>query len=117
MKVRNVEGVATHNDPESCGGAGNCVVEALTGERAGRVLSREMHAPWRELRVLRGADAVVESGRPYRARRYRKVRRDPARSETPRMRGRTSHGNREVPRLSPAEGAGGRIGKSKDVRR
>ena len=112
-----MKGVATHAGPESCAVVREGGGEALTGERAGRVLSREMHAPWRELRVLRGADAVVESGRPYRARRYRKVRRDPARSETPRMRGRTSHGNREVPRLSPAEGAGGRIGKSKDVRR
>ena len=112
-----MKGVATHAGPESCAVVREGGGEALTGERAGRVLSREMHAPWRELRVLRGADAVVESGRPYRARRYRKVRRDPARSETPRMRGRTSHGNREIPRPSPVEGTGDRIGKSKDSRR
>jgi hypothetical protein len=42
MRVRNVEGVASHDGPESCGGAGNRVGEALTGERAGRVLSREI---------------------------------------------------------------------------
>jgi len=42
MEVRNVEGLANHNGPESCGDVGNCVGEALTGEHAGRVLSREM---------------------------------------------------------------------------
>jgi hypothetical protein len=42
MEVRNVEGVATHNGPESCGGVGNNVGEALTGEHTGRVLSREI---------------------------------------------------------------------------
>jgi hypothetical protein len=33
------------------------------------------------------------------------------------MHGYTAHGNREIPRLSPAAGAGGRIGKSMDTRR
>src|ERR1700687_4789133 len=111
MKVRHVEGGATHNDPESCGRAGNCPGEALTGERAGRVLSRENHEP------LRGADAVEEGGRPHSTGRHRKARRDPARSETPRMHGSTALGNREVPRLPAAMSAAGRIGKSKDSRR
>ena len=46
MKVSYVEGLATHIGPESCvnivrKGEG----EALTGVRAGWVLSREIHAP------------------------------------------------------------------------
>jgi hypothetical protein len=111
MKVRNVEGVATHNGPESCVGAGNHADEALTGERAGRVLSREKHDP------LRGADAVEVGGRPYPTGRQREARWDPARSETPRMHGSTALGNREIPRSSAATSAAGRIGKSKDSRR
>ena len=51
MKESYVEGVAAHNGPESCGVAREGGVEALTGETAGWVLSREM------LNV-RGADAV-----------------------------------------------------------
>ena len=41
MKVSNVKGLANHNGPESCGGARESDGEALTGERAGWVLSRE----------------------------------------------------------------------------
>ncbi len=43
MQVRHVEGLANRNGPESCVGVGDCVGEALTGERAGLVLSREIH--------------------------------------------------------------------------
>ena len=41
MKVSYSKGVATHADPESCVRTGNRAGEALTGARAGRVLSRE----------------------------------------------------------------------------
>ena len=41
MKESYGEGVATHTGPESCGAAREGGGEALTGERAGRVLSRE----------------------------------------------------------------------------
>src|SRR5262245_15866839 len=111
MKVRHVEGLANRNGPESCVGAGNFAGEALTGERAGQVLSREIHEP------LRGADAVGEGGRPYPARRQRKARRDPARSETLCMRGSTATGTREIRPSSAARGVADRIGKSKDSRR
>jgi hypothetical protein len=117
MRVPHGEGIATHAGPESCVVVRKGGGEALTGERAGRVWSRESFSPSRERRVLRGADAVEEGGRPHRGRRYRETPRDPARSETPRMYGSASHGNREVPRLSAAEGAADRIGKSKDARR
>jgi len=118
MKVPCGEGLATRPGPrvmrpivrEARG-------EALTGVRAGRVLSREIDPRRDKRRQLRGADALGTGGRPHLMRRQRKTRQDPARSETPRMHGCTSHGNREVPRLSVAEGATGRIGKSKDARR
>jgi len=41
MKVPYVEGLADHNGPESCACFCEGVGEALTGESAGRVLSRE----------------------------------------------------------------------------
>ena len=41
MGVLYGEGLAIHAGPESCAAAGNCVREALTGVRAGRVSSRE----------------------------------------------------------------------------
>lgn len=42
MRTLYVEGVATHDDPESCAGARKGAGEALTGVRAGPVLSREI---------------------------------------------------------------------------
>ena len=41
MKVSYDQGVASQVGPESCGGIREDVVEALTGESAGRVLSLE----------------------------------------------------------------------------
>ena len=51
MKESYGEGLATHTDPESCGATCEGGVEALTGARAGWVLSRETT-------FLRDADAV-----------------------------------------------------------
>jgi len=116
MKESYDEGVATRIGPESCAVGSNPGGEALTGVRAGPVWSREIHAPGIP-RVPRGADAVEMSGRSHRARRPRKARSDPARSETRRMHGNLSHGNREIPRLSAVKGTADRIGKFKDVRR
>ena len=102
--------LATHIGPESCGAIRKNGVEALTGERAGRVLSRVRNS-------LRDADAVGESGRPHRVHRYREVCQSPARSETPCTYASASHGNREIPSPPKAAAALGRVGKSKDVRR
>ena len=104
------EGLATHAGPESCGAACEGGVEALTGARAGRVFSRERTS-------LRDADAVGGSGRLHLGHRHREVFQGPARSETPCTYGNTSRGNREIPCLPAADGAVGRVGKSKDVRR
>src|ERR1700758_3616953 len=110
MKKSYESGLATHNGPESCGAARKGGVEALTGERAGRVFSRVRNS-------LRDADAVRRSGRPHRVHRYREVYQSPARSETPCTYADTSRGNREIPSSPRAAAARGRIGKSKDTRR
>ena len=110
MKESYVEGLATHSGPESCVVAREGRGEALTGVRAGRVLSRESNS-------LRDADAVGEGGRPHPAHRYREMCRAPARSETPCMYGNTSRENREIPCPPAADGVAGRVGKSKDTRR
>jgi hypothetical protein len=110
VKVLNVEGIANRDVSESCALAGNFPGEALTGVRAGQVLSRESVS-------LRGADAVGEGGRQHRSHRYREVHPDPARSETLSMYGGTMYGNREIPHPPRCDGTAGRIGKSKDARR
>ena len=109
MKESYVEGLATHSGPESCVAVREDSGEALTGVRAGRVFSRES--------FLRGADAVRRSGRPHPVRRDCETYRDPARSETPCTYGNTSRENREIPCPPAADGAAGRVGKSKDAPR
>lgn len=109
MKESYVKEVATHNGPESCGGARKGAVEALTGESAGWVLSREIE-------IERDADPVGERGRRQPVSRKGEACRYPARSETPSMHGSNLRENREIPR--PPRGVGlGRIVKSKDERR
>ena len=110
MKVSYSEGLANHTGSESCGVAREGGCEALTGEGAGRVFSREKL-------FFRDADAVRRGGRQHRMRRHSKARMSPAWSQTPRTYRNTLHGNREVPRFPRAEDALGRIGKSEDVRR
>jgi hypothetical protein len=107
MKESYGKGLATHAGPESCGGAREGAAEALTGVRAGRVLSRERT-------FLQGADAVRRSGRPHRLSRYCERQSDPARSQTPSTYGNASRENREI-RCPPP--VGGRVGKSEDARR
>jgi hypothetical protein len=110
MKVSRSEGLANHTGLESCGVAREGGCEALTGEGAGRVFSRENL-------LLRDADAVRRGGRQHRTRRYCEAHTSPAWSQTPRTYRNTSLGNREVPPSPSAEEALGRIGKSEDVRR
>jgi hypothetical protein len=109
MKESHECELATHIGPESCGAARKGGAEALTGERMGRVLSRE--------RLTSGRRRCRSSGRQYSRHRYREVPRGPARSETPCTYPSTSRGNREIPEPPRAAVAMGRIGKSKDARR
>ena len=109
MKVSNVKGLANRNGPESCVGWSNPQGEALTGESAGWVLSRE------KLNT-RDADPVGEWGRPQPMFRLGEGHWYPARSETPGMHGSNLRENREILR-PPQPARWGRIEKSKDVRR
>ena len=89
MQVLHVEDLANHDDPESCVGIRKDVGEALTGEHAGRVLSREKF-------TVQGADAVEISGRQHGLVRYGERQSGPAWSETSRTRGSHLQGNREI---------------------
>ena len=60
MQVLYVEDLANHDDPESCVGIRKDAGEALTGEHAGRVLSREKF-------TVQGADAVETKRKATRA--------------------------------------------------
>jgi hypothetical protein len=109
MKVSNVKGLANHNDPESCGGARKSDGEALTGESAGWVLSREKL-------LVRDADLLRRRGRQQSTFRIGKGRWYPARSETPGMHGSNLRENREILR-SPQLARWGSIENSNEVRR
>ena len=56
MKEPHAEGLADHGGPESCAGTREGVDEALTGEGAGWVLSREITSSG-----CRGADATPKA--------------------------------------------------------
>ena len=120
MKESYVEGLASYGGPESCVHIREGVGEALTGVRAGRVLSREIHDLGLRSRGDRGAEAVETCRRPHRCCRFGEAASDPARSETPRTRGNISHGNREVPRPCASRWEASdaqRIVKPKGIRR
>jgi len=120
MKVSYVEGLASYGGPESCVHIRKGVGEALTGGRAGRVLSCVIHAPGRKAWDVRGAEVVELHRRPHRACRIGEAGTDPAQSETPCMRASTLIGNREIPRPSAARReayAAERIEKPKGVQR
>jgi RNA-directed DNA polymerase len=110
MKESYGEGVAIHTGPESCSGGSNVTAEALTGVRAGRVVSREILLESRVPTLWDAAEGNI--GRVGSARYARTLRgRGPrARTETPRAGTGRSH------ICLRREGFGGRIGKSEDVR-
>ncbi len=109
MKESYVEGLANHNGPESCVEWRDSSGEALTGVRAGRVLSREINS-------VRDADPLMRWGRQQSTCRFGKAWWNPARSETPGMHGNNLRENREILR-PPKPARLGRIVKSRDVRR
>ena len=117
MKESYKEGLAAHFGLASCAVACKGRGEALTEVRTGRVWSCEIYAPAGDRWALRGADAVEVGGRSHLSDRYRKIGQGPAQSETPRMYGNNSRGNREIPAPSVERASTDRIGKSKDNRR
>ncbi len=110
MKESHGEGLATHAGSESCATGREDGAEALTGVRAGRVLSPES-------RSLRNADAVKGRGRRNWHRRYRETLLGSALSETRSTYRNTMFANRQILWLPTAHGAMGRVGTSKDAGR
>ncbi len=94
MKVSCDEGLANHVGPESCGDDRKIIIEALTGESAGRVLSLENCIFW-------GADAVLSGGRQQRPIHQSEDRPHSTWSQTPRTHRSISHGSREIPGSIP----------------
>ena len=90
MKESHIEGVAIHDDPESCAGSRKAEREVLTGAHTGSVLSREIR--------LSGAPTLLSEaeGEMFR-RRYRKSLNGPARSQTRHTCGTFLRENREIP--------------------
>ena len=111
MKESHAERLATHSGPESCEVARKGSVEALTGVRAGRVLSREgeLTSGSRRCRRKRKATPVASLARDAAG---------PCAVRDPGTHGNNLLGNREI-LSSPATAVdvAGRVGKSKDVRR
>lgn len=89
MKESHVEGVATHDGPESC------VVAREGGDEA---FDRGTCGPGIEPRnsQSRGADAVIRGGRQHERHRQREMSFGPARSETPCTYGTSLRENREI---------------------
>jgi RNA-directed DNA polymerase len=88
MKEPDIEGVATHDVPESCAVDREVGGEALTGVRAGRLLSRE-------ITLFRVPTLLINAEGNTNRHRQRAVTNDPARSQTPCTFGTSLHENRE----------------------
>jgi hypothetical protein len=77
MREPHIEGVATHDDPESCAGIREGAREAFDRGTCG------LEQYNRERKEIRGADALSQRGRPHDRHRKREMPVDPARSKTP----------------------------------
>jgi len=110
MKESYVEGLAAHSGPESCVVAREGRGEALTGARAGRVLSRESDiSPGcrrrrRRRKATLGASIARDASSPRAVRDPEHVRKYLAREPGD-------------PMFAGPDGGTGRVGKSKDARR
>jgi len=93
VRVLYDEDLASHIGPESCGPVREGRVEALTGERAGRPLSRDSQKQ-------RGADVVGLHGRQYGRVRYSERSSGPRVVVDPGMHGSSLLGNREISRVT-----------------
>ncbi len=108
MRESYDEGVASHIGPESCGGGSNAMAEALTGVRAGQVLSREMLVNsgvltiWVSRKAIPGMSLTRDMSGPRAVGDHGAY-------------GNTLHGNREILCPPLSEESQGRIGKSKDI--
>lgn len=89
MEKLHVEGVATHDDPESC---------VDVREDGGEAFDRGTCGPGIQPRnaPFRGADAVKRGGRQHVRHRHREMPGGPARSQTPCTYGTSLRENREI---------------------
>ena len=110
MQESNVEGIATRNGPELCGGGGNIAAEALAGESAGMVLSPEIGSN------VSSADRLFVQGRQHMVRRHGKAHDGSAGSEAHGMYRSNLGGNRETLRLPWIGCIEGRTANSKEAR-
>ena len=105
MKESDIEGLASHDGPESCGCIRKSAREALTGVRSGRDMEPRNQP-------VQSADAVTSSGRPRGVQRDGELCADSARSKTPSMGGNSMRENRESQPLPSTDGVEGRRGKA-----
>ena len=110
MQESYAKGLAAHSGPESCVAVREGRGEALTGERAGRVFSRERHLPPGGRRRKEMRKATFGASPTQDAPKSRAVR-DPVHVR--------KHLAREPgdPMFAGPDGRAGRVGKSKDTRR
>ena len=111
MKESHGEGLATHSGPESCVVSRKGFAEALTGVRAGRVLSREISQSTGSRRRNGARKAIGDASLARDASAPCAVVDPVARTETSRAGIGRSQGRLDK------EGRRGRIGKSKDTSR
>jgi hypothetical protein len=124
MKEPDGEGIASHIGLESCEGGGDAALEALTGVRAGWVLSPVMSS-------VGSADGLRIRGRQHEAGRYRKAGNGSPGSKAPCTHGHISQGggvrpcqsaghfgdgSREIPGSTP-DNDGVRIANPRGARR
>lgn len=105
MKVRYRKGIANHPGPESCGGAREGVIEALTGESAGQPLSREIRQTGTPT-LLNEAEGHIGEGA------IREPLTSPTRSKTLSMRRRSPNRNCEISSVPAEQLAAGGSGKA-----
>jgi RNA-directed DNA polymerase len=112
MKVQYRKGIANHPGPESCGGAREGVVEALTGESAGQPLSREIRQSGAPT-LLSEAEGHIGEGAT------REFSTSPTRSKTLSMRRSSPNRNCEIssaPAVKLAAGGSGKaVGRTPDT--
>jgi len=104
MQEPHGEGLASHTGPESCAGGRQAVGEALTGEDAGQPWSSEITAI-RMPTPLTGGQGHTPGG-------DRRVAERSCGVADPCLRGRSMHGNREVPSPPAVDGTSGRPQKA-----
>lgn len=105
MKESHIEGLANHNDPESCAGVCEDARRSVDRGTYGRSIEpRKQANP--------GADAVELSGRQHDEPRDGERNIDPARSEASSTYGNSMRENREVPGPPTASDTVGRVRKA-----